>query len=51
MILGDFNVTRQILGTAGEIGYLVVEVDRAASKPVKEAIARLDANVRTRILF
>jgi len=51
LILADFNVTRQVLGTCGEIGYLVVEVDRAASKVIKEAISKLEASIRTRILF
>jgi hypothetical protein len=51
LILADFNVTRQVLGTQGDIGYLVVEVDRAASKPIKDAIIKLEASIKTRILF
>ena len=51
MILSDFNVTRQVLGTEGTVGYLIVEVDRAASKQIKESISKLDSNIRTRILF
>jgi len=51
LILADFNVTRQVLGTQGDVGYLVVEVDRAASKPIKDAIIKLEASIKTRILF
>eukprot|EP01087_Luapelamoeba_hula_P019532 TRINITY_DN6478_c0_g1_i1.p1 TRINITY_DN6478_c0_g1~~TRINITY_DN6478_c0_g1_i1.p1 ORF type:complete len:429 (+),score=79.88 TRINITY_DN6478_c0_g1_i1:99-1385(+) len=50
-ILSEFNVTRQVLGTQGSVGYLIVEVDREASKHIKEAITKLPANIRTRILF
>jgi len=51
MILSEFNVTRQVLGTEGSVGYLIVEVDRAASKQIKESISKLESNIRTRILF
>ncbi|KAL6040680.1 phosphoglycerate dehydrogenase [Balamuthia mandrillaris] len=50
-ILSEFNVTRQILGTDGAVGYLIVEVDREASKVIKKAISDLPQSIRTRVLF
>jgi len=50
-ILCDFNVNAQQLGTTPHIGYLVVDVDREASKQIKERIAALQVSIRTRILY
>jgi len=51
LILSEYNVTRQVLGTEADVGYLIVEVDRQASKQVKESISKLPSNIKTRILF
>eukprot|EP00005_Dracoamoeba_jomungandri_P004881 CAMPEP_0174252712 /NCGR_PEP_ID=MMETSP0439-20130205/2076_1 /TAXON_ID=0 /ORGANISM="Stereomyxa ramosa, Strain Chinc5" /LENGTH=423 /DNA_ID=CAMNT_0015333297 /DNA_START=18 /DNA_END=1289 /DNA_ORIENTATION=- len=50
-ILAEFNVTKQVLGTEGTIGYLIVEVDRQASKPIKLSISKLEQSIKTRILY
>lgn len=45
------NVTSQYLGTHGDIGYLIMDVDPGLSHRVKREIDALDANIRTRLLF
>lgn len=50
-ILGDYNVKAQVLGTKGEIGYLIVDVESAASEEVKTAIKKLPSSIKTRVLY
>lgn len=50
-ILADFNISAQLLGTKGDIGYMICDVDREAGKEVKKLITAMPANVKTRILF
>lgn len=45
------NIKSQFLNTRNGIGYLIMDVERSLSKAVKERIERLDANIRTRLLF
>jgi D-3-phosphoglycerate dehydrogenase len=45
------NISAQMLATDANIGYLVMDLDHAVSTEVKNAIAALDTNIRTRILF
>jgi D-3-phosphoglycerate dehydrogenase len=45
------NVRAQILGTQGEIGYLIMDVDPSLSRQVKREIEALETNIRTRLLF
>nr|HEX4315619.1 phosphoglycerate dehydrogenase [Kofleriaceae bacterium] len=45
------NIRAQQLSTDADIGYLVMDLDHAVSGEVKTAIAALDTNIRTRILF
>lgn len=45
------NVRAQILGTTNEIGYLLVDLDKEASRETKKLIAALQASLRTRILY
>jgi D-3-phosphoglycerate dehydrogenase / 2-oxoglutarate reductase len=40
-----------MLSTDAEIGYLIMDLDREVSEEVKEDIARLDTNIKTRILY
>jgi D-3-phosphoglycerate dehydrogenase len=49
--LADFNVVAQVLMTKGTVGYLLVDVDKAASKDVKQKISEMKANIKTRILY
>ena len=45
------NISSQYLGTAGEIGYLIMDVEKSISRAVKKKIEELDTNIRTRLLF
>jgi D-3-phosphoglycerate dehydrogenase len=45
------NIHGQMLATDPNIGYLVMDLDQDVSNDVKNAIAALDTNIRTRILY
>ena len=45
------NVSAQALATDAEIGYLVMDTDRAFSTEVKSAIEALTTSIKTRILY
>jgi len=45
------NVRAQLLATDADIGYLIVDLDHDVSGDVRKAVAALDTNIRTRILF
>ncbi len=47
----DANVEQQFLSTDANIGYLVMDVSKNLSSEVGDAIARLETNIRTRVLF
>ena len=50
-ILADYNVSAQVLGTKGKIGYLMVELDQTVSHEVKDAISALKPSIKTRIMY
>jgi len=50
-ILSDYNVSGEILGTKKYVGYLIVDVDSAASDHIRELISELPSSIRTRILY
>eukprot|EP01133_Synstelium_polycarpum_P014972 gene14972-17703_t len=50
-ILAEFNVTSQILSTRKQIGYIIADVDKEASKEIKRLIASIPASIRTRVLY
>ena len=45
------NIAAQVLATDPEIGYLVMDLDQDVALGVKNAMAALDTNIRTRILY
>jgi D-3-phosphoglycerate dehydrogenase / 2-oxoglutarate reductase len=45
------NIAGQILATDADIGYLVMDLDQDVSGSVKNAIAALEPNIKTRILY
>ncbi len=45
------NIHSQLLSTDAEIGYLIMDLDQDVSREVRDAIAALDTNIRTRILY
>ena len=45
------NIRAQHLATHGDIGYLIADLDQGVSLEVKEAIAALETNIKTRILY
>jgi len=45
------NIHSQMLATDADIGYLIMDLDQAVSGDVREDIAALDTNIRTRILY
>jgi D-3-phosphoglycerate dehydrogenase len=45
------NIEAQHLATDSEIGYLIVDLDKQLSEKVREQIAALKTNIRTRILY
>jgi len=50
-LLGEVNVQGQILRTAGQIGYIIVDVEQEASESVKKAISDLSSSIKTRVLY
>jgi D-3-phosphoglycerate dehydrogenase len=40
-----------VLATDPAIGYLVMDLDQDVSREVKNAMAALDTNIKTRILY
>jgi D-3-phosphoglycerate dehydrogenase / 2-oxoglutarate reductase len=52
-IVSDFNanIQSQVLATDPNIGYLLMDIDKAVSNDVRKAIASLETNIRTRILY
>jgi D-3-phosphoglycerate dehydrogenase / 2-oxoglutarate reductase len=45
------NIQSQVLATDPSIGYLIMDIDKDVSNDVRKAIAALDTNIRTRILY
>ncbi len=45
------NIHAQHLATDDDIGYLITDLDKDVSEEVRRAIAALDTNIKTRILF
>jgi D-3-phosphoglycerate dehydrogenase / 2-oxoglutarate reductase len=45
------NIQSQVLATDPQIGYLIMDIDKDVSNDVRKAIAALDTNIRTRILY
>jgi D-3-phosphoglycerate dehydrogenase len=45
------NIQAQMLSTDAEIGYLIMDLDQDVSLDVRDDIARLDTNIKTRILY
>jgi D-3-phosphoglycerate dehydrogenase len=45
------NIHTQILSTDANIGYLIMDLDQDVSNDVRRAIAALETNIKTRILY
>jgi len=45
------NIRAQLLATDSEIGYLIMDLDHDVSEDVRRAVAALETNIRTRILY
>jgi D-3-phosphoglycerate dehydrogenase len=45
------NIRAQLLATDADIGYLIMDLDNDVSQDVRKAVAALETNIRTRILF
>ena len=45
------NIHSQMLSTDADIGYLIMDLDQDVSQEVREDIAALETNIRTRILY
>jgi len=45
------NIHAQILSTDPDIGYLIMDLDQDVSHEVRDAIAALETNIRTRIMY
>jgi D-3-phosphoglycerate dehydrogenase len=45
------NIAGQMLATDADIGYLVMDLDQDVAGEVRERIAALSTNIRTRILY
>ena len=44
------NIAAQVLATDPDVGYLVMDLDQAVSREVKNAVASLETSIKTRIL-
>ena len=51
LLLADYNVTGQVLGTLNSVGYLIVETDTQASDEVKAKMAQIPGNLKLRLLY
>lgn len=47
----DINVQSQYLLTNNEIGYVVLDIEKNASRQLKEKVQELDGSIKTRILY
>ena len=45
------NIHAQVLSTDPDIGYMIMDLDQDVSHEVRDAIAALETNIRTRILY
>jgi D-3-phosphoglycerate dehydrogenase len=45
------NIRAQLLATDPDIGYLIMDLDQDVSEDVRKAVAALDTNIKTRILY
>jgi len=45
------NIRAQLLATDPDIGYLIMDLDQDVSDDVRKAVAALETNIKTRILF
>jgi len=45
------NIHAQVLSTDPDLGYLIMDLDHNVSHEVRDAIAALETNIRTRILY
>jgi D-3-phosphoglycerate dehydrogenase len=45
------NIQAQYLNTLGDVGYLIIDVDRTISQAVKIKIDELSSSIKTRLLF
>jgi D-3-phosphoglycerate dehydrogenase len=45
------NIQAQYLSTLGDVGYLIIDIDREISAAVKDQIDDLETSIRTRLLF
>jgi D-3-phosphoglycerate dehydrogenase len=45
------NIRAQVLATDSEVGYLIMDLEQDVSQDVRHAVAALEWNIRTRILF
>ncbi|CEP03138.1 unnamed protein product (mitochondrion) [Plasmodiophora brassicae] len=49
-VLGDYNISSQVLGTSGSIGYMICHTDTHVAQEVFEKVAALPNSIRTRII-
>jgi D-3-phosphoglycerate dehydrogenase len=47
----EANIHAQVLATDANIGYLIMDLDQDVSNAVRERVAALETNIRTRILY
>jgi D-3-phosphoglycerate dehydrogenase / 2-oxoglutarate reductase len=52
-IVSEFNanIRSQVLSTDANIGYLIMDLEQDVSEPVKDAVAGLGTDIKTRILY
>ncbi len=47
----NVNIQAQVLQTRGDVGYLIMDVERSVSGTVKTRMEAMDSNIRTRLLY
>jgi D-3-phosphoglycerate dehydrogenase len=47
----EANIHAQVLATDSNIGYLIMDLDQDVSNAVRERVAALETNIKTRILY
>lgn len=47
-ILSDYNVSQQLLGTQGKVGFTIIDVEKSVSQEVFERLWNLQSSIKTR---
>ena len=50
-LMSGINILGQTLGTLGDVGYIIIDVDREVSEEGREKLKQMSNSIKTRILY